>query len=181
MKMADLMCVELNLLVTCSKCKASVPVNGPREVSRCAECDADTPLTGPLRWRELLGVRSPAVDVFKVLAPVKDGTIEKGSHDGVTLTATRGWPVCSCGRRFEGVKLAGAFAALRESIACPTCAKEIAILRPPASFRTEAPSVVAVVAADVVPDGPPKPHLPRQAAGKDRGPWWAMFDRTLAR
>jgi hypothetical protein len=174
MKMADLMCVELNLLVTCGKCKASVPVNGPREVSRCAECDADTPLTGPLRWRELLAVRTPAVDVFKVLGPVKDGTVEKGTH----LTATRRWPKCPCGRQFEGVKLAGAFAALREEIACPTCAKEIKILRPPASFRADAPSVVAVVSADIVPDGPPKPHLPRQAAGKDRGPWWAMFDRS---
>jgi hypothetical protein len=176
MKMADLMCVELKLLVACSKCKASMPVNGPREVSRCAACDADT----PLRWRELLTVRSPAVDVFKVLAPVKDGTIETGSHDGVTLTATRGWPQCSCGRRFEGVKLAGAFAAMREAIACPTCAKEITILRPPASFRVDAPSVTAVVNAEIVPDGPPKPHLPRQAAAKERGSWWAMFDRSRA-
>jgi hypothetical protein len=180
MKMADLMCVELSLQVTCSKCNANVPVNGPREVSRCAACDADTPLAGPLQWRELLAVRSPPVDVFKALAPAKDGTIEKGAHDGVTLTATRGWPQCSCGRRFESVKLAGAFAALRESVACPKCAKELTILRPPASFRAGAPSVVAVVGADIVPDGPPKPHLPRQAAGKDRGPWWAMFDRSLA-
>lgn len=178
MKMADLMCVGLELHVTCTKCKASVPVNGPREVARCAACDADTPLTGPLSWRELLTVRSPGIDVFKALASVKDGTVEKGAHDGVTLTATRGWPQCTCGRQFEGVKLAGAFAAQRESSACPKCAKEITILRPPASFRAGAPSVTAVVAAEIVPDGPPKPHLPRQAAGKERGPFWAMFDRS---
>jgi hypothetical protein len=180
MKMADLMCVELKLAVACKNCKESVPVNGPREVSRCASCDTDTPLTGPLRWGGLLLVRSPGVDVFKVMAPQKDGVVEKGEHDGVTLVATRGWPTCTCGRKFEGVKLAGAFANLSESIACPKCAKTLSILRPPASFRADTKSVVAVVGAEVVADGPPKPHLPRQAAGKDRGPWWAMFDRSLA-
>ncbi|MEP6859939.1 MAG: hypothetical protein ABJE66_04925 [Deltaproteobacteria bacterium] len=180
MKMADLMCVELKLAVACMKCKASVPVNGPREVSRCAECDSDTPLTGALRWRELLSVRSPGVDVFKVMAPLKDGVVEKAEHDGITLTATRGWPTCTCGRKFESVKIAGAFANLSESVACPKCNKQLTIQRPPASFRADAKSVTAVVGAEVVPDGPPKPHLPRQAAGKDRGPWWAMFDRSLA-
>ncbi len=176
MKMADLMCVELRVAVACSKCQASVPVNGPREVSRCAECDTDTPLIGPLRWRELLLVRSPGIDVFKVMAPLKDGVVEKSAH----LTATRGWPTCVCGRKFEGVKLAGAFANLSVEVECPKCTKALSILRPPASFRADTKSVVAVVGAEVVPDGPPKPHLPRQAAGKDRGPWWAMFDRSLA-
>jgi hypothetical protein len=180
MKMADLMCVELNLQVTCHQCKASVPINGPREKARCAACDADTALAGPLAWHSLFTVRTPPVDVFKALAPAKDGTVEKGEHDGVTLTATRGWPKCACGRKYEGVKLAGAFAALRETLACPTCAKEITILRPPASFRAGAPSVTAVVGAIIVPDGPPKPQHPRQAAGKELGPWWAMFDRSLA-
>lgn len=177
MKMNDLMCAGLDLAITCAKCGASVPINGPREVARCAACDGDTPVS----WPSLLQVRSPGVDVFKVLAPQKDGTVETGDHDGIKLTATRGWPVCTCGRPFEGVKLAGAFAALRESNACPKCNKELTIQRPPASFRKAAPSVVAVVGADVVADGPPKPHLPRQAAGKAKGPWWAMFDRTLAK
>ncbi len=172
MKMADLMCVELKPAVACSKCKASTPINGPREVSRCAACDTDT----PVRWPELLKVRTPAVDVFKVMAPQKDGVVETGEQ----LTATRGWPVCSCGRKFEGVKLAGAFANQSTSIACPKCAKELSILRPPATFRAAAKSVVAVVGAEIIPDGPPKPHLPRQPAGTDRGPWWAMFDRSLA-
>ncbi len=180
MKMADLMCVELNLVIACSKCKADVPLNGPREVSRCGHCDADTPLAGALRWRELLAVRSPPIDLFKAIAPAKDGTIEKSAREGATLIATRGWPKCVCGRLFEGVKLAGAFAGERESVACPKCAKEISILRPPASFRADAVSVVAVVNAEIVPDGPPKPHLPRQPAGKDRRPWWAMFDRSRA-
>jgi len=180
MKMADLMCVELKLAVTCMNCKKVVPVNGPREVSRCAACDADTPLTGPLAWASLLTVRSPGVDEFKVMAPLKDGVVETGEHDGVTLTATRGWPTCACGRKFEGVKLAGAFANQSLVSACPRCAKELHIARPPASFRAGAKSVVAVVGAEVVPDGPPKPHLPRQPAGKERGPWWAMFDRSLA-
>jgi hypothetical protein len=180
MKMADLMCVELKLTNTCSKCKQVAHINGPREVSRCPECDEDTALTGRLSWSSLLTVRDPAIDVFKVLAPQKDGVIEKGEHDGVTLTATRGWPICTCGRRFEGVKLAGGFANQSESSACPKCNHILTILRPPASFRDAAKSVVAVVGAEIVPDGPPKLHLPRQPAGKARGPWWAMFDRSLA-
>ncbi|MFT3695076.1 MAG: hypothetical protein QM831_18205 [Kofleriaceae bacterium] len=173
MKMSDLMCVGLEPTITCVHCKAPIPINGPREVARCAACDGDSPVS----WPALLSVRTPGVDVFKVMAPLKDGVVETGDQ----LTAKRGWPVCSCGRAFESVKLAGAFAALRESNACPKCAKELTIQRPPASFRKAAPSVVAVVGADVVIDGPPKPHLPRQAAGKAKGPWWAMFDRSLAK
>ncbi len=179
MKMADLMCVELSLGVTC-KCGAIVPVNGPREVARCAACDADTALAGAMSWRDLLTVRTPPFDVFKALAPAKDGAVEQGARNGVTLTATRGWPKCPCGRRYEGVKLAGAFAASRHLVSCPACAKDIAVVRPPASFRAGAPSVVAVAGADIVPDGPPKPHQPRPAAAKEQRPWWAMFDRTLA-
>ncbi len=168
--MADLMCVELKLKVACASCKADVHVNGPREVVRCPECDADT----PIKWADLFLVREPPVDVFKVLGPAKDGTVETGKY----LTATRRWPTCSCGRKFESVKLAGAFAGFREEDACPKCNKQIKILRPPASFRAGAPSVTAVIGAEIVIDGPPKPHLPRQNAGTDRGPWWAMFDRT---
>ena len=78
MKMADLMCVELKLAVPCMKCKASVPVNGPREVSRCGECDTDTPLTGALRWRELLLVRSQCVDADRA-----------ADHDSFTLGSSR--------------------------------------------------------------------------------------------
>jgi hypothetical protein len=180
MKMADLMCVEITLGIACSGCKELVPVNGPREVARCAACDAETPLAGALRWQELLTVRSPPVDVFKALAPQKDGATDTGGRPAVQLSATRAWPKCPCGRRFEGVKLAGAFAGSRQAVACPACSKDITVLRPPASFRAGAPSVVAVVGADIVPDGPQKPHLPKPAAAKERRAWWAMFDRSLA-
>ena len=155
MKMADLGCVELRVGLTCDGCGEIIAVNGPRRVARCGCCQKTMALEGALRWQELLSTQSPATDVFKRALTQKDGAVDEGTRDPVKLTVTRAWPKCACGRRFEATKLAGIIAGGGVSIACPTCAAELRVDRPPVSFRTAFPAVVALIGAEVIPDTPP--------------------------
>jgi Zn finger protein HypA/HybF involved in hydrogenase expression len=154
MKLTDLGSVELQVGLICDGCGELVPINGPRLVATCPGCQTAKSLDGALRWQDLLDVQTPSIDVFKFATTQKEGAVQEGTRASVKLTSTRAWPKCACGRRFEATKLAGALAGGVATIACPSCRVEMNVDRPPPYFRTAFPAVLALIAAEILAEGP---------------------------
>ena len=146
-----------------------IPVNGPHATVKCPGCQHETQLESDFSWRQLLNLKSPAVDIFTFSTTKQphDATVQ-GKWDKVDLASTRSFPKCACGRRFDATELDDALIAEKKEVACWACSLPMALEMPPEHLLAEFRAVRTL--------------LGTSPSTESTSTWWIVFDRTqLAR